>query len=188
MNRQEVSNLLAAAAVVDQMAPQPHELVLTVWTSLLHDIPANAAERALMEWYRTNTATIQPAWIVTWYRDRKREHLSNMDQVRAQQAAVTGRPALPMDPGRIHAGVDKAIARLAATKAIGAGANPQDAADEAEGESAVRRAVRSVPCPYPPCGVPAGAACVGPGGKALTKTPAHPARMDAAFPRENQGA
>lgn len=188
MNRQEVSNLLAAAAVVDQMAPQPHELVLTVWTSLLADVPAGAAERALMDWYRSNTATIQPAWIVTWYRDKKRERLAGIEQVRAQQRALTQQERPDFDPDRIHGGVDRAIASLAARKAIGSGRDPREATDVAEEESAVRRAVRSIPCPYPPCSVAAGMACVGPGGEALTKSPAHPARMAAAFPREAEGA
>ncbi|WP_158306843.1 hypothetical protein [Amycolatopsis sp. BJA-103] len=38
MNRQEVTALLASASAVDQYAPQPDELVLRIWESMLADI------------------------------------------------------------------------------------------------------------------------------------------------------
>lgn len=183
MNKIEVGRLLTAAKVLDPKMPEPDDqgFVLKLWARSLHDIPSDVADEAMTEYYRSaryreNREPLSPADIVQFYRDRRRyTHAERED-----------RPDFA--PDRIHAGVDRAIAALAGRKAIGAGTDPVEAADEAEGESALRRAVRSIPCPYPPCAALAGSACVGPGGNPLTKSPAHPARMAAAFPRIDEGA
>lgn len=188
MTREEVSKLLAGAATVDQMAPQPHPLVLDVWHGLLADVPFRAAEQAFTEWYRSNTATIQPAWIVGWYRDKKRAYLASAEQVREQQRALTERDRPDFDPGRIHDGVDRVLGALARRQAITAGADPEEAGAIGEGEAGSRRLVQSVPCPHHSCHAGVGQRCVGPGGKPLTKTFAHPSRVDAAYNTNPQGA
>jgi hypothetical protein len=166
MNRAEVSQLLAAAGAVDPKAPQPGELVLRIWTTMLADIPMAAAERAVVDWYRSNRETIQPADIVNWYRDRRRYE--------AEQRELP-----PVNPAAITAGVDRAVAALAAKKAIKAGEDPGTALEIAEGEAGARRAVRSVPCPH--CLARPGQPCTGPRGTPLTKAEAHDSRIQAAM-------
>lgn len=182
MNEIEVGRLLTAAKILDPKMPEPDEqgFVLKLWTRSLHDVPAAVAEEAMTEYYRSaryreTREPISPADIVQWHRDRRRYAQDPRD-----------RP--DFNPERIHSGVDRAIAALAGRKALEAGTDPAEAADVAEGEAGVRRLVRSVPCPYPPCGAGVGQPCVGPGGKQLTKTPAHPGRMDAAYAQDNEGA
>lgn len=188
MNRAEVTQLLAAAAVVDQMAPQPHELVLRVWTNFLADIPFKAGEQALYDWYRHNSTTITPEKIVTWYTEQKRAYLASAEQVREQQRALTERDRPGYDPDRIHDGVDRVLGALARRQAITAGADPAEAGAIGEGEAGSRRLVQSVPCPHPSCHAGVGQRCIGPGGKPLTKTFAHPSRVDAAYNTQSEGA
>lgn len=52
-----------------------------------------------------------------------------------------------IDVDRIRRGVDLCNAALAKAKAIRDGADPEDAADIAEGEAAVRRAILANRCP-----------------------------------------
>ncbi|MEA5367753.1 hypothetical protein VA596_50040 [Amycolatopsis sp., V23-08] len=173
MNRQEVTQLLGAASAVDQYAPQPDELVLRIWTSMLADIPMAAAEQALMAHYRATKDTITPADIAGWYRDRRRyappEHVSP-----------------PADPEVIRNGIDRVFTALAAKKALGAAERSGGEVDLAELELAVesdvaaRRAWRGVPCPVESCRAGVGQRCTS-NGRPLTKSPCHPARMDAAF-------
>ena len=180
MNEIEVGRLLTAAKILDSKMPEPDEqgLVLQLWVSSLHDIPNAVAEEAMTEYYRSaryreSRDPLSPADIVQFYRDRRRYTTDPRDRVE-------------FNADRIHAGVDKAIAALAGRKAIAAGADAAEAADEAEGESALRRAIRSVTCPY--CHADAGMPCVGSNGQPLMKTPAHPARMDAAVSHTDEGA
>lgn len=165
MNRAEVSQLLAAAGAVDPKAPQPGELVLRIWTSMLADIPMAAAERAVVAWYRANRETIQPADIVNWYRDRRRYEMEQ-------------RELPPADPEVITAGVDRAIAALAQRKAIKAGEDPSAALEIAEGDAGARRLLRSVACPH--CRARPGQPCTGPRGVPLTKTEVHDSRAQLA--------
>lgn len=171
MNRAEVTQILAAASAVDQYAPQPDELVLRIWESMLADIPMAAAERALVEHYRSTSKTITPADIAGWYRDRRRY-------------ATPKHVSPPADPETIRAGVDRVFTALAARKAIAAAERTGDEVDLVEVEQAVeadvaaRRSVRSVPCRH--CHAPAFEPCTS-NGKPLTKSPAHPVRVDDAF-------
>jgi hypothetical protein len=180
VNEIEVGRLLTAAKVLDPKMPEPDEqgFVLKLWTRSLHDIPSAVAEEAMTDYYRSaryreNREPLSPADIVQFYRDRRRYTADPRD-----------RPEFNAD--RIHSGVDKAIAALAGSKALAAGADAQEAADEAEGESALRRSIRAVACPY--CHALAGMPCVASNGQPLVKTPAHPARMAAAFPCTDEGA
>jgi hypothetical protein len=168
VNRAEVSQLLAAAGAVDPKAPQPGELVLRIWTAMLVDIPMAAAERAVVDWYRTNRETIQPADIVNWYRDRRRYEMEQ-------------RELPPADPEVITAGVDRAISALAQRKAIRAGEDPGAALEVAEGDAGARRSLRSVACPH--CRARPGQPCTGPRGEPLTKTVAHDSRVQLASGR-----
>lgn len=171
MNRQEVTELLASAAAVDQYAPQPGELVLRIWESLLADIPAEAAEKALVAHYRETSKTITPADIAGWFRNRRRY-------------ASPTRKAPPADPETIRTGVDRVFTALAAKKAISAAERTGTEVDLVEVEQAVeadvaaRRSVRSVPCRH--CHAPAFEPCTS-NGRPLTKSPAHPVRVDDAF-------
>lgn len=180
MNEIEVGRLLTAAKILDPKMPEPDEqgFVLKLWARSLHDIPSAVAEEAMTEYYRSaryreSRDPLSPADIVQFHRDRRRYTTDPRDRAE-------------FNADRIHTGVDKAIAALAGRKAIAAGADAVEAADEAEGESALRRSIRSVPCPY--CLADAGMPCVGANGQPLMKTPAHPARMDAAVPRTDEGA
>lgn len=172
MNRQEVTHILAAASAVDQYAPQPDELVLRIWESMLGDIPMAAAEKALVEHYRETSKTITPADIAGWYRNRRRY-------------ASPTHVSPPADPEVIRNGIDRALTALAARKAIAA-AGPGVEVDLAEVEQAVeaniaaRRSWRSVACPVVWCKAAPQEPCTS-RGKPLTKEPCHPTRMDAAF-------
>jgi hypothetical protein len=64
----------------------------------------------------------------------------------------------PFNPDRIRRGVDLCNAALAKAKAIREGVDPDDAADIAEGEAAVRRTVLAERCPH--CNAPEGEPCV----------------------------
>jgi hypothetical protein len=165
MNREEVTQLLAAASTVDQMAPQPGELVLRIWSGLLADIPMAAAEKALWAHYRATSTTITPADIVTWYRDRRRH-------------APEQRQRPPLDPELIRSGVDRVMTAWAQAKAITAGADPEEAGLVAESNVAARRSWRGVACPH--CHARVGQPCTV-NGRPLSKSPAHPLRLDAAF-------
>jgi hypothetical protein len=166
MNRQEVTQLLGAAAAVDQYAPQPDELVLRIWTSMLADIPMKAADQALMFHYRATSTTITPADIAGYYRDRRR----NPPVVERRE----------VDPQLIRDGVDRVMTAWAQAKAISSGADPEDAALVAESNVAARRTWRSVPCPVESCRAAEGAPCTSM-GKPLKKSPCHPRRLEAAF-------
>lgn len=166
MNRLEITHLLAAASTVDQYAPQPDELVLRIWHSLLADIPADAAEKSLFAHYRATSTTITPADIVGYYRDRRRN------------PPVVERRAV--DPQLIRDGVDRVMTAWAQAKAISAGSDPEEAALVAESDVAARRSWRSVPCPNTACRAAEGQPCTS-NGRPLSKSPAHPSRLDAAF-------
>lgn len=169
MNREEVTQLLAAAATVDPYAPQPGELVLRVWTGMLEQVPMHAAESALWAHYRHSTETIKPADIVERWREQRR--------LEPEQRA---RPSF--DPDRIHAGVDRVMAALAERKAIDRGADPSDASDVGQGEAGARRLVLSVSCPV--CSAREGERCVVPAtGRQLRQRLAHPGREQEASGR-----
>lgn len=173
MNRQEVTQLLGAASAVDQYAPQPDELVLRIWTSMLADIPMKAAEQALVAHYRATKDTITPADIAGWYRDRRRY-------------APVERVSPPADPEVIRNGVDRVFTALAARKALAAAERDGGEVDLGEIELAVesdvaaRRSWRSVPCPIETCRAAAGSPCTT-NGKPMRKSPCHPKRIEAAF-------
>lgn len=176
MNEIEVGRLLTAAKVLDPKMPEPdeHGFVLRLWTNALHDVPFEPAEKALTEYYRSSLYResrdpISPADIVGWWRDRRRY-------------AAVDRDRPPVNPEAIAAGVDHAMAELAARKAIRAGEDPSTALEIAEGDAGARRALRSVACPH--CRARPGQPCTGPRGNALTKTEAHDSRIQAAMGRQ----
>lgn len=159
MTREEVAQLLAAAAAIDPMAPQPGELVLRIWTGMLADVPMSAAERAMWAHYRQTRDTIRPADIVNWWREQRRH-------------APEHRERPPVDPEVAERGMARVLAALGAAKGLDE--------DAAESEALARRAVRSVSCPHCKAGV--GQPCVQPTtGQVLRRRGAHPAREEAAF-------
>lgn len=182
MNEIEVGRLLTAAKVLDPKMPEPDDqgFVLKLWTRSLHDVPAKVADEALTEYYRSaryreTREPISPADIVQWHKDRRRYQQEQRD-----------RPTF--DPDRIHAGVDKVLAAFAERKAITAGADPTEVEGVGEGEAGARRIVHSVRCPHPTCHADVGQRCTGSGGRPLTKTLAHPARVTAAYGHTTEGA
>lgn len=193
MNDIEVGRLLMAAKILDPKMVEPDEdgIVVGLWLKQLADIPNESAEATLeayyrSEFYRDTRESISPADIVQAYLDQRRAASATAEAVRERQIELMRRdnPAYrpqPIDASRIHDGVDRALSGLVARKAITAGADPGEASAVAEGEAGMRRLVQSVPCPHPSCHADAGQRCVGPGGKPLTKTFAHPSRVDAAY-------
>jgi hypothetical protein len=179
-----VGRALAMAASLDPRMPQPDPegVILTAWIEALHDVPGEAVQRAVVEYYRSDRyaqkrETIAPADVVQWWNARRRP----TEGERTGLNRATGRksPRAGLDPQRIHDGVDRVLAALGARRAIRAGEDPGLAVEIAQGEAAVRREFLSRPCSY--CGAREGSPCVVPAtGLALTKTPAHDARMNAA--------
>lgn len=164
MTRDELAVLMGVASGVDRFFPAADGDVLDAWFELLADVPAAAAREAFRHHYRGTSETITPYDIANFWRARR-------------QHPPVGAGAKP-NAGQIHAGVDRALAALVERKALKSGEDLDTAQAIAEGETAVRRSFRSVPCPH--CDAEAGRPCVTPGGKALTKSPAHPRRIEAA--------
>lgn len=170
MNEIEVGELLTAANALDRKMPKPDEtgFVLRLWSKALSDVPVDAGEEALQEYYRSaryreTRAPISPADIVQWHKDRRR-YQHEIDRT-------------PVNPDQIHAGVDRVFEELAKRKAIAAGEDPDMAGDVADGETAVRRDYRADRCDH--CGASSGTPCVDHRGRPLTKSPAHDCRMRA---------
>src|SRR5688572_8592594 len=155
---------MAAASTVDRFFPAADPDVLDVWHGLLADVPLEVAREAFRYHYRGSSETITPHDIVAVWRSRR------------QHPPVPGCP--PRSRDQIHAGVDRAIAALAERKALTSGEDRETAAGIAEGEANVRRLYRSIPCPH--CQAEVGRPCVTGKGVSLTKSPAHPARIEAA--------
>lgn len=170
MNELETSQLLTAAKVLDPRFVEPDDdgFVLRLWHRSLDDVPMEAAEEALREYYRSpqyreTRDSISPADIVQWHKDRRR-YAYEIERK-------------PVVPEQIHAGVDRVFAALAERKALAAGEDPDMALDIAEGETAVRREYRARKCGH--CGAEPGQPCVDHRGRPLTKSPAHDSRMAA---------
>ncbi|GAA3890389.1 hypothetical protein GCM10022243_64110 [Saccharothrix violaceirubra] len=175
MNRSEVATLLGAAAAVDPKVPQPDPDVLDMWAAILDDVPADIAAEAVREHYRRRVETVMPADVVEHWRIVRRDTAE-----RRHRGELTAHARRLDDRGlrAIRDGVTRVTAALAVTR----GVDPE----HAEAEADVRRAWLAVTCPY--CRAQPGTRCAGPGGRPLTKTTAHPARLDAAFAAmTNQG-
>lgn len=167
MNRPEVAALLGAASAVDPKLPQPDPDVLTMWAGILNDVPAGIAANAVREHYRHNSETIMPANIVAHWRAVRRDDAERKHTAQLRQHAAEHR----LDLGAIRNGVARVTAALAITR----GADPE----YAEAEADARRAYLAVACTW--CKAQPGTPCTGPGGKPLTKQPAHDARIASAF-------
>jgi hypothetical protein len=169
MNRTEVAALLGAASAVDPKVPHPDPDVLTMWAGILDDVPADVAGAAVREHYRHHAETIMPADVVEYWRTVRREAA---ERRHSAELRANARPQLDAaDLRAIHDGITRVTAALAVTR----GVDPE----YAEAEADARRAYLAHPCPH--CRAQPGNPCTGPGGRPLTKTPAHPARLDAAF-------
>ncbi|ALG07638.1 hypothetical protein [Kibdelosporangium phytohabitans] len=175
MTIEEAAQLLVMAKVLDSRFVEPDDdgFVLRLWSRALEDVPMSAAETALGEYYRSaryreSRDSIMPADIVQWYRDQRR-----------YPPATRQRPEF--NPERIHAGVDRVFAALAARKAIGAGEDPDLAQDIADGETARRRLMHAVRCEWPPCRAGEGKPCTGPRGLPLSGGRVHDVREQAAL-------
>lgn len=168
MNELETGDLLTAAKILDPrfVEPDDENIVLRLWHRALHDVPMQAAEEAMAEYYRSaryreTRDSISPADIVQWHKDRRRYEYE-IDRT-------------PVKPDQIHAGVGRVFAALAERKAIKSGEDPEMAIDIADGETSVRRDYRSRRCGH--CGASPGLPCVDHRGKPLTMSLAHDCRM-----------
>lgn len=179
-----VGRALAMAASLDPRMPRsdPDGLIRSTWVTALHDVPAEAVQRAVVEHYRSDRyaqrrETIAPADVVQWWNARRPPTAG--ERTGLNRATRRELPAADVDPQRIHDGYDQVMTALGAAKAVRRGEDQELAVEIAQGEVGVRREFRSRPCSY--CGVGAGEACVVPAtGRPLTRTPAHDARINAA--------
>jgi len=183
VNEIEVGKLLAMAITLDPKMPEPDEagFMRRLWTATLHDVPVELAQRALVEYYRSDRyaqtrETISPADIVQWSHARRRPSESERTGLNSATRREAPRPEL--DPQRIHDGVDRVHAALGVRRAIASGEDPELAVEIAQGEAAARREFLSRACPW--CRAQAGRPCTDGRGRELTRTPAHPSRLDAA--------
>ncbi|WP_424183833.1 zinc finger domain-containing protein [Actinokineospora sp. G85] len=175
MNRAQVATLLGGASAVDPRIPAPDPDVLAMWAAILDDVPAEVAADAVREHYRHRSETVMPADIVAHWRTVRRDAAEQR-----HRAELTAR-ARRLDDNGLRA-IRDGITRVTAALAVTRGVDPE----HAEAEADVRRAWLAVTCPY--CRARPGTRCTGPGGRPLTRTAAHPARLDAAFAAmTNQG-
>lgn len=175
MNRSEVAAILGVISAIDTKVPAPDEDVLSLWAGLLDDVPSGIAGEAVRAYYRSDRyiethEPITPGDIVGYWRRHRRETAERQHDadVRAHHRRR------PLDHAAIctlRNGVDRVTTALA----ISHGADP----DHAEADAHARRAYLAVPCPY--CKAQPSSRCTGPGGRPLTRQPAHPSRLDAAL-------
>lgn len=179
MNEIEAGRMLLMAISLDPKMPQPDDagFIRGVWAAALHDVPADAGQRAVVAYYRSDNyaqtrETISPADIVQWWNARRRPTEAERAGVPASSRREL--PAAPVDPARITAGVTLVRSALAVAK----GVDP----DVAQGDADATRLVRSVPCPH--CRARPGLPCTGPRGNPLTKVEAHDSRIQVATGRQ----
>lgn len=169
MNAAEVARLLGIASTLDNKISAGSTMQVRTWAHVLDDVPYSAAENALREHYRRSTDTVMPADIVESWRNARRENAE-----RAHSDALRAR-AIEQRPEDLVRSIRSGVARVTAALAIARGADPEHVEAEAE----ARRVYLAVACPW--CKARPGARCTGPGGKPLTKQPAHDARLAEAF-------
>lgn len=188
MNEIEVGRVLAFAAAQDPKMPQgdPDGFIRRTWATILADVPADLAQRAVVayysgDYYATSREPIVPAVIVQWCNARRRP--SDAERTGNHNPATRrALPRPPLDPDRIRNGIDLVLATLDARRALPTGAAADHVlaaalSDEHQGEAGARRLIRNTTCPH--CHAQPGQPCHT-NGKTLTKSPAHPARIEAA--------
>lgn len=175
MNETEAGRILVIAIHLDPKFPQPDDagLLRKVWARTLHDVPFDAADRAVTAYYRSDEYArhrepISPADIVQYWNARRRP--TEAERTGLNAATRRALPAPAADPATIASGVDRVRAMLFGKEAERRG-EPTVARDEA---AAVREA-RSRTCTH--CGAEVGRPCVDGRGNPLTKSVAHPARL-----------
>lgn len=187
MNEIEVGQLLAMAITLDPKMPEPDEdgFMRRLWATMLHDVPRELGQRALVDYYRGDRYAqtrepISPADIVQWTLPRRRP--TESERTGLNRATERKAPRAELDPQRIHDGVDLVLSQWQGQRAIRRGDDPEYAMEIAQGETAVRREFLSRPCTH--CGAAEGSPCVvprrGSTPQQLTKSPAHPSRMSVA--------
>lgn len=191
MNEHEAGRVLLIAISLDPKMPQPDEagLIRKVWAKALHDVPIEAAQNAVIAHYRSDEyaqrrETIAPADIVQWWNARRRPTAA--EKTGENAATMRALPPVAFDPQRFRHGMDQVQAVLEGRKLRRSDTPPDDVDDIAEGEAVVRRELRSRPCSH--CGARVGQPCVDHRGKALTRSTAHPARVDAVVVETPRGA
>ncbi len=169
MNAAEVAQLLGIASTLDNRISAGSKMQVRTWSHVLDDVPYPIAERALREHYRRSTATIMPADIVEHWRTSRREAAEQRHNAELRAHAQPRQ----LDAARLRA-LRSGFARVIAALAQARGLDPEHAQAEAD----ARRAWLAVACPH--CHAGLEHPCIGPGGRPLRKTAAHPARLDAA--------
>lgn len=176
MNVNEAGRVLLMAISLDPKMPQPDEagFIRGVWAAALHDIPIEAAQNAVLAYYRSDgyaqsRETIAPADIVQWWNNRRRP--TERERLGVPVSSQRALPAPPADPDRIMAGVSMVRASLSIKKGI----DP----DIAQGEADAAQRLRSKRCTH--CGAAERQPCTTVRGEPLTKTLVHDARERAAM-------
>lgn len=132
------------------------------------------AQDAVREHYARSAAFLMPGHVTELVKHRQSAPAAYEEQRRAL-------PPGPRDPEQIRTGVDKVFAALASVRAIREGLDPEEAAENAEGEVGARRLIRSVTCPHCRAGVDR--PCVRRGKKQdqeVEMTGYHPSRVELA--------
>lgn len=181
MNETETGRFLAMVAALDPKMPQPDSqgFMRALWTRQLAEVPFEAADRAMQAYYASerylaSREPISVADVIQWWNARRRPN----DRERTPHQAIT---RASFDPELIHDGVDRVLAAIKRGKAERAGADPDEAAAQAEGETAARRIVLAVPCPH--CHAAVGRPCARVGRSEQQRVELrryHPSRLDAA--------
>lgn len=180
MNETEAGRILVIAIHLDPKFPQPDDagLLRKVWARTLHDVPFDAADRAVTAYYRSDEYArhrepVSPADIVQYWNARRRP--TEAERTGLNAATRRALPAPAPDPATIASGVDQVRAVLLGKDAHRRGEDPVHAQVAAQDAAAALREARSRPCGY--CGAEIGWPCVDGRGKPLTKSPAHPVRL-----------
>ncbi|MCI2424115.1 hypothetical protein MOQ72_42645 [Saccharopolyspora sp. K220] len=168
MNAQEVAQLLGYASTLDPKISADSALQVRAWAQLLDDIPVHLARDAIQDQL--------PSIIRNGHASRHRRLLApaRRDAAEAKHnAELRARNRRPLDIRQLCA-IRSGVGRVTAALAVARGADPE----HAEADAHARRAFLAVPCPH--CKARPGSRCTGPSGRPLTRTPAHPSRLDTA--------
>lgn len=180
MNETEAGRILVIAIHLDPKFPQPDDagLLRKVWARTLHDVPFDAADRAVTAYYRSeeyaqHREPVSPANIVQYWNARRRPTEAEQSGLNAATRRTLPRP--PADPVTIAAGVDRVRAMLLGKDVERQGGDTAHGEDVGRTEASALRKARSRPCGY--CGAEVGRPCLDGRGKPLTRSLAHPARL-----------
>ncbi len=171
MKRTEIAAMFEQLSRIDpKVRANPDRDAIDAWHTILDDVPLEAAQEAVRDYYRSEKYqrshdTITPGDIYGHYRTGRREQLE-----REHSAAVAAdRAAIENPPVAFRS----LAAEFAAQKATAAGDDPSEARRDAES----RQRVLAVPCPHPACRAGRGQQCTSFTGRPLQRGAGHPSRL-----------